>query len=52
MLPFGGAVTFSRPVPTVNDNPTSRCSISNACVCAPGRTSTTDAMLDGSDTAT
>ena len=44
MLPFGGAVTFKTPLPAVKDSPTSRCSMSNACVGVPGRTITTEAM--------
>ena len=49
MLPFGGAVTFSTPSPAVKFRPTSRCSMSIECVCAPGRTSTTEAMLDAAE---
>ena len=45
MLPFGGAVTVSTPLAAVNDRPTRRWSMSNACVCDPGCTSTTDEML-------
>jgi len=37
MLPLGGAVTFSTPLPAVYDNATSRWSMSNAWVGAPGR---------------
>ena len=52
MLPFGGAVTVSVPLPFVKDIPTMRCSISNACVGAPGRISTTDEMLAASGVVT
>ena len=48
MLPFGGAVAVSTPAPAVNDNSTRRCSMSNACVGAPGRTSTTWEMFAAS----
>jgi len=48
MLPLGGAVTVSVPLPFVNDMPTMRCSMSNACVGAPGRTNITDEIFAAS----
>ena len=52
MLPFGGAVTLSTPLPTVYDTFTSRWSISNAWVGAPGRMRTTDVMVAASGVCT
>ena len=52
MFPFGGAVTFNTPAPIEYDSSTSRWSMSKACVGAPGRTRTTDAMDDASGVVT
>ncbi len=52
MLPLGGAVTFSSPLPAVNDSPTSLCSISNAWVGAPGRIRTTELIFAASGVCT
>ena len=42
---FGGAVTFSMPLPALKVAPTMRCSISKACVGAPGLMNTTDEIF-------
>ena len=52
MFPLGGALTLSTPLPAVNDNPTRRCSMSNACVGAPARMSTTEEMVPASGVCT
>ncbi len=49
MLLSGGAVTFKTPLPAVKFTATKRCSMSNACVGAPGRTSTTEEILAASE---
>ena len=48
MLPFGGAVAFSTPLPAVKVRPTSRCSMSNAWVTAPARIRTTEEIFAAS----
>ena len=45
MLPFGGAVAFNTPLPTVKFKPTKRWSISNAWVGEPALTNTAEDML-------
>ena len=48
MFWFGGKLTVSAPEVGVNDKPTTRCSILNACVTEAGLTSTTEVMLAAS----